>query len=168
MHLLKKQLADDFLKCIIILYLIKSYLKHGAPLFLHASLCFHLFLTYTRVYSLGALLTLHTVLIISGRRPIHTIINFILCWNWAGHCLTVPHFWWKMGIHIAGHQGESTYSTIQLLIPQPIAYVRLHETRWPGVNLVAAVLFPFCLRPIPIRQCVFSLSLNLQKKSHIQ
>lgn len=150
-------------------FLIRSYLKHDAPLFLRADVLSARIRSWpTPGYSLGPLLTLHTVLIISGKRPIHTIINSVWCWNWAGHCLSVPHFWWKMGIRKAGDPGEFTSSTVRLLIPRPIAYVRLHYATWPGVNLVAAVLFPFCLCPIPIPQSAYSLSLNLQKESHIQ
>ncbi len=152
MQLLLKQPASD--NVFFILHLIRFKTWWSFVLASWYSLYLHLFLTYTRLYSLGALLTLHTVLIISGKRPIRTIINFIGCWNWAGHRLTVPHFQWKMGSHKTGDPEEFTYSTVRLLIPRLIAYVCLHYTRWPGVNLVAGVLFPFRLCPIPIPQRV--------------
>lgn len=71
-----------------------------------------------------------------------------------------PRSWWSWRVHLQ-------YSWA----PHPSSecvYVCLHYTAWPGVNPVAAVLFLFCLRPIPSPQSVYSLSLNLQKKSHPQ
>lgn len=43
----------------------------------------------------------------------------------------------------------------------------LHQMTW-SLYCCCCVLFPFCLCPIPIAQCVYSPSLHLQKKSHIQ
>lgn len=169
----RKQLNMDI--CfLLVCFHVRAYLKQHKTWYSFVlagwySLHLHLFLTYTRLFSLGALLTLHTVLIISGKRPIHTIINFSGWRNWAGHRLTVPHFWWKMGIHKAGKPGEFTSSTVWLFIPRLIACVCLHYTRWPGVNLVAALLlFSFRLCPIATLQCVYSLSHHPQKITYVQ
>ena len=124
-----------------------------------------MFLTYTSLNSLRALLTLHTVLITSGKRPIHTIINFTRCWNRAGHHLTVPHFPMKdEGIHWAA----SPTASCGLTAPRPITYVRLHHATWPGLDLAAAELFLFRPCPIPIPLCVYSLSLNVPKSHHME
>lgn len=110
-------------------------------------LILHLFLTYTRVGSLGTFLTLNADLISSGNQPVSLIHQFHepeLGTTWLRAQALM-----KDGLSVNLAMQQSSPAVKRLLILHLISYVHLHCTIWPGSSPVTAALVPFCLYVVP-------------------